>query len=41
MNILAAVVEEGLTFLDTADVYGAGRSEVLDNAMNNMAGMNE
>ncbi len=28
-NILNAAVESGLTFFDTADVYGAGRSETL------------
>ena len=29
MDILAAAVESEVTFLDTADVYGAGRSEIL------------
>ncbi|MDD3523401.1 MAG: aldo/keto reductase, partial [Candidatus Cloacimonetes bacterium] len=27
MGILAAAAEEGITFFDTADVYGDGRSE--------------
>jgi len=29
LQILAAAVDQGVTFLDTADVYGAGRSETL------------
>lgn len=29
IEILAAAVDQGVTFLDTADVYGAGRSETL------------
>jgi aryl-alcohol dehydrogenase-like predicted oxidoreductase len=29
MNILAAAVDNGVNFFDTADVYGAGRSESL------------
>ncbi len=29
LEVLAAAVEEGVTFLDTADVYGDGRSEQL------------
>ena len=29
LGVLAAAVEEGVTFLDTADVYGDGRSEQL------------
>src|SRR5262245_61663495 len=29
MEILAAAVDSGVNFLDTADVYGAGRSEDL------------
>jgi len=29
LAILRAAVEQGITFLDTADVYGAGRSETL------------
>ena len=29
LDVLAAAVEDGVTFLDTADVYGDGRSEQL------------
>ena len=29
LGILAAAVESGVTFFDTADVYGNGRSESL------------
>ena len=29
MEILQAAVDHGVTFIDTADVYGAGRSEAL------------
>ena len=29
LDVLHASVEAGVTFLDTADVYGAGRSEEL------------
>jgi aryl-alcohol dehydrogenase-like predicted oxidoreductase len=29
LSILAAAVDSGVTFFDTADVYGAGRSETL------------
>ena len=28
-DVLAAVVDNGITFIDTADVYGDGRSERL------------
>ena len=29
LDVLAAAVDAGVTFLDTADVYGDGRSEQL------------